>query len=394
MKYSMKYLYAFFLLSSAVNAYASLDDLPSLTHPLQIIKNPEGRNFSGGPAGLTPDQVKKVYGFYKIANQGEGQKIAIVVPYDNIYAEYDLGIFSSTFSLPPCTTANGCFNKVYASGVMPPQNNDWANEAALDIEWAHAIAPKAQIFLVEASSGNQPDLFKAVQVAATKANIVSMSWVMAEGTWITALNLDSYFMNPNVNFVAATGDDGTGLNYPAVSPYVLAVGGTSLTIDPNTGKRVSEVAWPNSGGGISKVEMAPSQQKQYPLPNNPKQYRGVPDVAYGADGVTAGYSVYNSNPNSLGQRGWSVVGGTSAAAPQWAGLIALANTQAGKNISVKPLLYKIAKQNYKMSFVDITKGQNGNCGYVCQAQVNYDYITGLGAPHAKYIVDNLVKLSA
>jgi len=378
----VKYMLVATLSAITANAYATVQ-IPEVKHPIIIKKMPT--NMKAGPSdGLSPQQLKSVYGIDKISNQGQGQIIAIIVPYDDPTIGSDLATFDAAFNLPDCKLV-----KVYSTGVKPGPDPDggWTSETALDVEWAHAIAPAATIYIVEAPTPNFPNLYDAVKVAvASGANVVSMSFGAAEGPWIKAFKVDETFNVPNVNFVASTGDAGHEVNYPAASPYVISVGGTSLTINPTTGKRATETAWTYGGGGLSTIEPASDQQKAYVLPNNPNQMRGVPDVAYHSDANLGGYPIYNNNA-------WQIVGGTSAGAPQWAGIIAIANSVAKKNIPVNKLLYGIAKQNYKMSFHDVRKGQNGTCGYFCQAQVGYDYVTGLGAPHSRYIINQLISQS-
>lgn len=378
----VKYVLAATLSAIAASAYATVQ-IPEVKHPIIIKKTPP--YMLAAPFGLSPQQVKNVYGIDKISNQGQGQIIAIIVPYDDPTIGGDLATFNAAFNLPDCKLV-----KIYSTGVKPGPDptGGWTAETALDVEWAHAIAPAATIYIVEAPTPDFPNLYNAVKVAvANGANVVSMSFGASEGPWIKVFKVDETFNVPNVTFVASTGDAGHEVNYPAASPYVISVGGTSLTINPTTGKRATEIAWTYGGGGLSTIEPASDQQKDYVLPNNPTQMRGVPDVSYHAD-ANLGYAVYNSADG-----GWQIVGGTSAGAPQWAGIFAIANSVAKKNIPVSKLLYGIAKQNYKMSFHDVTKGQNGTCGYFCQAQVGYDYVTGLGAPHSRYIINQLVSKS-
>lgn len=181
-------------------------------------------------SGFTPAKVRRAYGFDTLANQGEGMIVAIVDAYDNPKIESDLGVFSKTFSLPPCTTANGCFTKLYASGGKPRGDAGWSLEMALDVEWVHAIAPKARIMLVEAASANFNDLMTAVDVAVQRgASVVSMSF--GAGEFSGEKSLDSHFTAPGVTFVASSGDSGSGVEYPAASPYVVSVGGTTLSVD-------------------------------------------------------------------------------------------------------------------------------------------------------------------
>jgi len=342
------------------------------------------------PSGLSPSQVSTAYGFNAISAQGQGQVIAIVDAFDDPNIEADLAVFSKTYGLPDCTTANGCFKKVYANGQQPPADAGWSGETALDVEWAHAMAPAAQIILVEAASDSMNDLFQAVQVAVqNQATVVSMSW--GGGEFAGQTDLDATFNNPNVSFTASSGDNGTGTMYPAASPYVLAVGGTTLNVDSN-GNYQGETAWSGSGGGISTIEAWPVWQSNFPIPQS-NNMRGVPDVAYNADPQT-GFSVYNSVSGSDGGAGWQVVGGTSAGAPQWAAIVAVANssgnTTLGNNLNVS--LYNAANPNtgnYNVYFNDVSSGTNGDCGYVCTAQQGYDFVTGLGSPQMANLIPAL-----
>ncbi len=338
------------------------------------------------PSGLRPKQVKTAYGINQITSRGEGQVIAIVDAYDHPNIEQDLAIFSQAFGLRPCTTANGCFTKIYADGTQPQMNENWAGEIALDVEWAHAIAPRANIILVEAKDDNPASLYNAIQVAVQHgANVISLSWGAPEFSIETSF--DEYLNVPGVIIVASSGDSGAGVNYPAASPYVIAVGGTSLTID-STGNYVGEIAWLGSGGGISAYETAPVYQSNFPIPNNPNKMRGVPDVAYHSDPYT-GYSVYSSIGNAHANAGWQVVGGTSAAAPQWAAYIAIANSTVGKITNIGSQLYQAAIKNYDINYHDITNGTNGSCGYYCTAQPGYDYVTGIGSLQANHLINEL-----
>ncbi len=335
------------------------------------------------PSGFSPAQIIKAYTINSIPNQGAGQTIAIVDAYDDPNAEADLGVFSTTFGLPACTTANGCFKKVYGSGTQPTGDTGWGVEISLDVQWVHAIAPLAKIILVEAASNSFTDLFQAINVAVQNgASVVSMSW--GGGEFSGETSYDSTFNVPNVTFTASTGDNGTGILYPAISPNVIGCGGTTLTLD-SSGNYSSETAWSGSGGGISAYEPEPSYQSGLPIPNNPNKLRGVPDVSYNADPNT-GVSVYDS----YGQNGWMVIGGTSAAAPQWAALIAIAKASATSSLTnINSTLYTLAKSNYSGLYHDVTSGSNGSCGTNCTAQVGYDYVTGIGSPKAAALVQAL-----
>ncbi|MBR8253105.1 S53 family peptidase [Burkholderia ambifaria] len=340
-------------------------------------------------AGLTPSLARHAYGFDALANQGDGMVVAIVDAYDDPKIEADLGVFSNTFSLPPCTTANGCFTKVYARGPRPRTDAGWSLEISLDVEWVHAIAPKARILLVEAASASFNDLMAAVDVAVKHgASVVSMSFGGNE--FNTETGFDSHFNVPGVTFVASSGDSGTGTEYPASSPYVVAVGGTTLSTD-TSGNYIGEAAWSGSGGGVSTIEAEPAGQTGWPVPVAGK--RGVPDVSYDAN-PSSGFAVYDS-VTYQGQAGWFQVGGTSAGAPQWSALVAIANSlraAAGKHAlsGTYDTLYTVGKSAYGSDYHDVTTGSNGNCGSVCNAAGGYDYVTGLGSPIAPPLVQALV----
>jgi subtilase family serine protease len=350
----------------------------------------KGTSASTGPRGMSPSATRHAYGFDKIVNQGAGQVIGIVDAYDDPNIESDLGVFSSTFVLPPCTTSNNCFQKVYAQGSRPSTSAGWALEISLDVEWAHAIAPQAKILLVEAASNSFANLMQAVDVAVQHgASLVSMSFGGGESS--SELSYDFHFNQNGVTFTASSGDSGSGVEYPAASPYVVAVGGTTLTTGSG-GSYVGETAWSGSGGGQSAVENEPLYQSTYSIPNDPNGRRGVPDVAYDGDPNT-GFAVYDT-VRYQGQSGWFQVGGTSAGAPQWAALFSIANSlRAGNKATLSSTdiaVYNVAKANLSSNFHDISSGKNGTCGTLCTASTGYDYVTGLGSPQANNIIPALV----
>lgn len=339
---------------------------------------------------FTPAQIRRAYGFDRITNQGQGEVIGIVDAYDDPNAESDLGVFSTQFGLSACTTNNGCFRKVYSNGRKPAANPNWAIEIALDVEWAHAIAPKATIVLVETPTNSFSDLLGGVQTAIRSgASVVSMSWTVGE--FSGEANYDNRFASNNVSFVAAAGDSGTGVAYPAASQFVIGVGGTSLTLDRN-GNYLSESAWNESGGGLSSFEHEPLFQAEFGIPDDSRGRRGAPDVAYNANPGT-GYAIYDSVGIS-GVTGWFQVGGTSAGTPQWAALIAIANSLRAAErkaalSSTNTILYTLAKSAMAGNFHAVTQGQNGNCGEICDALAGYDYITGLGTPETAALIPAL-----
>ncbi len=370
-------LASIFLSSISSLVYADINNGVRIAHPPYHIK-PNTSLLT--PSGLSPAQITQAYGFSSIAHQGEGQVIAIIDAYDSPNAEADLAVFNTTFGLPDCTTANGCFQKIYASGSQPPVDLGWGVEMALDVQWAHAVAPKAKILLVEAADATFASLLKAVEVAVQNGAIaVSMSW--GAGEFSGENQFDSIFNAPGVTYFASSGDSGSGVMYPAASPNVVAVGGTTLSIDAS-GNYAGETAWGGSGGGISGMEAEPPQQASFPIPNNPNKGRGVPDVAYNAD-PNSGVSIYDS-----AEGGWLVVGGTSAGSPQWAGLIAVLQSAATNQVvNINTLLYTTALNYYSATFHDIVSGSNGSCGANCTAQTGYDYVTGLGSPKVPGLIN-------
>jgi subtilase family serine protease len=358
-------------------------------------------NATTAPTGYTPAQIRHAYGFDSVTNDGTKQIIAIVDAYDDPTAASDLEKFINTFGLPPinglsnktsCTIAAGphpCFQKVYAEG-KPRTNAGWALEISLDVQWAHAIAPGADILLVEAKNAFLSSLLTAVDLAVSRgARAVSMSWGGSEFS-IESL-FDFHFNHTGVTFTAASGDSGTGVIWPAVSPYVVGVGGTTLPLDNAGDLTGPEVAWSGSGGGISAYEYEPGYQSSYPI-GGTNGLRGVPDVAYDADPST-GVSVYDSTVYQ-GQTGWFKVGGTSVGAPQWAALFMLvdqtrAAALSSNNLNNSPLYDAATGAVYAANYTDIASGSNGSCGSVCTAQTGYDWITGLGTPRAANLVPYL-----
>jgi len=368
----------------------------------KIFANPllHFRITSNTPIGLTPTQVRHAYGFDQLSCSysgtfgspnlcGYGQVIAIVDAYDDPNIENDLNVFSAQFGLPSCTTANGCFIKAMPQG-KPRSDQGWALEISLDVEWAHAIAPGAKILLVEAKSNSLSNLLAAVDYAVNQAgvHVVSMSWGGSEFSGETSY--DYHFNVAGVAFFASSGDSGHGVIWPAASPYVIGVGGTTLNVD-SFGNVISETAWSGSGGGISAYEQEPIYQVNYGINSNGK--RGVPDVSYDANPNT-GFAVYDSF-GYQGQKGWFEVGGTSAGAPQWAALLAIVDSGRSTplssiNFEVSIAIYNAATGSvYSLNFRDITSGTNGNCGTLCTASKGYDFVTGLGSPLANNLVPYL-----
>jgi subtilase family serine protease len=336
------------------------------------------------PSGLSPAQIRQAYGYNNISNQGEGQVIAIVEAFDNPNIEADLGVFNATFNLPECTTANGCFKQIYAGGSKPAGDTCWGLEMALAVQTAHSLAPKAKIVLVEAADDTYQSLLAAVDVAVKQgATVVSMGWGGNEFSGET--KFDSVFNVPGVEFTAASGDAGSGVMYPAASPNVIAVGGTTLNVDAS-GNYGSETAWAGSSGGLSEFEAAPPQQVNFPIPYNPNARRGVPDISSVADPNT-GIAVYDS----FGDYGWVVAGGTAVGAPQIASMIAVIKSGSMEKLTgVNSMFYSLGKASYDKLYHDITSGSNGGCGNLCNAAPGYDYVTGLGSPKSDALFASIV----
>ena len=349
---------------------------------------------SAAPTGMTPTQITQAYGFNTLSfgattANGAGQTIAIVDAYDDPNIASDLQSFDQYFGLP-----NPSFTKVNQTGGSTPPATDtgWATEIALDVEWSHAVAPGANILLVEANSNSYSDLMTAVNYARSVTGVVavSMSWGGGESSDETAY--DSDFTTPSghdgVTFLASTGDDGAPVEYPSASPNVIGVGGTSLYLTAQKNYS-SESGWSGSGGGISAYESQPSYQKG--MVTQSSSYRTDPDVSYDADPNT-GFPVYDTLNNSASAP-WGQWGGTSDASPQWAALVAIADQGRALNgrspldgpTQTLPALYCLPTTD----FHDITSGTStGSPNY--SAGVGYDLVTGIGTPYANLIVPALV----
>jgi len=374
-------------------------DVPSGLQPDYVILPQSGGATpysSSGPSGTTPSQIRNAYGFNQIsftngtvAADGSGTTIAIVDAYDDPTIASDLQQFDLQFGLP-----NPVFTKVNQNGgsTLPAADSGWSDEISLDVEWAHAIAPGAHILLVEANDNSYTNLFAAAAYAAKQPNVVAVSMSFGGSEFSGEKTYDSTFTTPSghagVTFLASSGDNGAPASYPATSPNVVAVGGTTLNLT-SSGTILSESGWSGSGGGISTIETQPAYQKGVVTQSTNR--RTNPDVAYDADPNT-GFPVYNSYSNPS-YAPWAQFGGTSDAAPQWAALVAVADqgrALAGLGslngaTQTLPALYSLSAGD----FHDITSGSStGSPGY--SAKAGYDLVTGRGTPVANKVIADLV----
>jgi subtilase family serine protease len=317
------------------------------------------------PEGLGPKDLQNAYELPSIS-AGKGQTVAIIDAYDDPQAEADLAVYRSTFGLPACTIANGCFKKVDEHGGKhyPAADESWAGEIALDLDMVSAVCPECHILLVEANGASFPDLGGSIDSAVRLgANIVSNSYGSAEDA-PTAQSAAHYYDHPGVVITASAGDEGYGVQLPAGFKNVIAVGGTSLSRVDNP-RGWAEAVWSGTGSGCSQYVNKPDWQKDKGCSR-----RSVTDVSAVADPST-GVAVYNT----YGSSGWGIFGGTSAAAPIIAGVYALAGNAAKVNSSY---LY-----SHSTNLNPVTGGSNGTCipGYLCSAIAGgYNGPTGLGTP--------------
>jgi subtilase family serine protease len=328
-------------------------------HALVVTDGVGNPNATTSPTGLSPQTIKSAYNYSTDPAAGFGKTIAIVDAYDDPTAESDLAVFNTTFGLPACTTANGCFTKVNQTGgtSYPRRDAGWALEISLDIQWAHAIAPAAKILLVEASSNSFANLLAAEDYAKAHAQYVSNSWGGSEFSGESSY--DSHFAQSGVSFFVSSGDSGLPAQYPSASPNVISVGGTTLNFD-SSGTFTTETGWSGSGGGCSIYETANSSQVTGQVNCNGK--RATPDVSLDAD-PASGVSVYDTT-RYQGQAGWFRVGGTSASSPMWAGRSAVAGT----------VVNSAYVYGNSITYRDITSGNNG-----ASALTGYDLVTGRGS---------------
>jgi subtilase family serine protease len=444
----------------------------STTPPSQAACNAVGRRC------FDPFAMANSYnyaGLHTAGNEGQGTTIALVDSFGSAPIANDLNVFDTAFGLPhmcgepnvTCTSGMPQFSIFNFQGsppaTAPPPNNSpgqeahnlWALEVSLDVEWAHATAPLANIMLVTTPTAETlgvqglPQMMQAEKFVIDNhmADVISQSFGTAEEAFSSTqslLNLRYAFEAAQANDVtmlASSGDSGSAniiktpvhqggsvipfptVGWPASDPLVTGVGGTYLCTDATTGTSVDsvsppancqshpgvrEVGWIDAGGGFSHVFSQPSFQNTLPPGSTAfpaPAMRGVPDVAYQASSRT-GVLVYDTEPatstSGVGcgganpcSTGWYVVGGTSCGSPQWAGIIAMTDQIAGRDVGyINPALYQIADNPsmYANDFYDVTVGNNqadpSVPGY--NATTGWDPVTGLGTPNVANLIPDLI----
>ena len=422
-------------------------------------KPAESACFAVGRRCFTAASMENSYNLpplYALGDEGQGVTIAIIDSFGNPNMASDLANFDTEMKLPhmcgepgqACGTGIPTFQHLYWNGqtevkAKPPGAHDpglqdrtaWTLETSLDVEWAHAIAPLANIIDVTTNPAETlgvqglPAMMDAEQfiVDNHQATVISQSFGTTEEAFNSTqslLNLRHAFISAAANgvtVVASSGDGGSAnskktpvknpvtvpyptVNWPASDPLVTAVGGTYLCTNPVTGAGIDntdppvncqvnppirEIGWIDSGGGFSHVFAKPAYQDNLPSGSATiGAMRGVPDVAYQASSRT-GALVYDTAP---GAGGWFIVGGTSAASPQFSALVAIADQIAGHGLGqINPTLYHLADSSYGTYFYDVTAGNNqadtSIQGY--PAQTGWDPVTGLGTPNAATLVPAL-----
>ncbi len=374
----------------------------------------------------TPESMRAAYGLTPLIQQGhtgQGQTVVDIVSYGSPTLQKDMDVFDQQFNLPPITIKQISPLNEPGSGSATDRTG-WAQETTLDVEIIHALAPGANIVVLispvaetEGTIG-LPEFRKLLQYTIDNklGNIVSNSWGASEATlkdaasqaeiqqWNTLLQTAT--AQDGLTLLASSGDNGatdfTDLagkhlattptsSFPNDSPWVTSVGGSALH---RNGPDFAETAWnsgnASSGGGFSAFYSTPSYQQLLPasVQSIMKNRRGLPDVAGNADPAT-GLAMYEDGS-------WSTAGGTSAAAPMWAAVVAIADQMAGHPLGfINPALYKLGTSaRYLQDFHDITSGNN-NSGEVVgfDAIPGWDPITGLGTPNAVNLVPDLISAS-
>ncbi|MBY8881071.1 carboxypeptidase regulatory-like domain-containing protein [Actinacidiphila acidipaludis] len=347
-------------------------DAPYATCDLMGATNTHGALAAGSPAppagSLTPADFQAAY---HLPSGGSGATVAIVDAGGYATAEADLAVFRSTYGLPACTTANGCFGKLDQAGGhnLPPENPDWSIETSLDLDAVSSVCPSCHILLVEADSPALDDLGEATDTAAAHHPVAISNSYGVPNEISTPEAYDHYYDHPGIAVTASTGDYGNIVNWPASNGNVVAVGGTTLTRDATTARGWTEAAWASGGSGCSQYEPRPAYQQAL---DTGCADRAIGDISADADPAT-GLGLYNST--AVG--GWARYGGTSLSSPLVAAMYALAGTPTP---GTYPVTYPYADAN-AADLNDVTAGSDGYCGnQLCTARAGWDGPTGLGSP--------------
>ena len=418
--------------AAGVSSHAGVIDLNYHGQHFSFIQNAtppptdkQCRQQTGAPC-YNPQEIRTAYGIDGLLSQGNngtGQTIIIVDSFGSPTIASDLHTFDTAFGIPDPPSF-----KIYTPlGTKPfdPSNGtmvSWAAETTLDVEWAHAIAPGANIALmtspVSETQGVQgmPQFLSLEQFALDHnlGKIISQSWGTTENTLFNPggrkvfASFNNFYKQAaaaHVSVFGSSGDSGVAnpnikgkiypfptVNFPSSSPYVTAVGGTNLFASTQ-GVYQSETAWNGSGGGVSQTFPEPDYQlhnlnrsDQKILKGN----RGLPDIAYNASPKTPILIYLSFLP---GQAGWYAIAGTSEGSPQWAGLIADGNQLAGHPLGfINPALYSIGNSSQAPSaYHDVTTGNNssqGITGYT--ATPGWDPVTGWGSPKAATLLMDII----
>jgi subtilase family serine protease len=350
---------------------------------------PAVTNKSPNPGGLTPELLHAAYSLPTATFPSSTQTVAVVDAFNDPTAEADLAVYDKQYGLPECTTADGCFRKLNQEGrtsPLPTTEGGWATEISLDVQMAHAICQSCHVMLVEANNTSFPSLGAAVDAAVSAgATVVSNSYGGAEDSSYSMYNAP--YDHPGVVITASAGDcgyfnegcgGGEAANFPASSPDVVAVGGTTLTDGEGSW---SSTAWEGGGSGCSVAFSAPLWQSEVEnfSATACDGNRSVADVSAVANPYT-GVNIYDSTPNPAGYpTGWGVWGGTSLASPVVASEFALAGGAHGVQFPASTLYSYLGDSH---ALYDVVSGHNGSCSgaSACEATTGYDGPTGVGSP--------------
>ena len=326
--------------------------------------------------GYSPHMVKKAYSYDENVS-GKGVKIAVVTALDNVAILENAGVFCSEFGIEePDISA------YYPFGRADNTSREWLIESSLDTQWLHAFAPDAVLAVVFAKNADVKNLLSAAEYAQKQlsADVICMCFGTEESVSDESL---SAFMKDGGIFVASSGDVGGRASFPSTSPYCISAGGTNLFLSPS-GRRISETAWINGGGGKSDVFEIPFYQGRFfNIYGMADGMRGTPDVSMMAN-YNPGVPVYVSQ---LG--GWTTAGGTSLSAACFAGMCACIkqkHPEITTSVDMLSFLYsKAGGDGYELpqyNFYDVTIGKSGD-NY---AMDGWDFATGLGSPVLRRIL--------